>query len=116
MFTRIKNVAATISKMEFARVASQELARIHAAIPYMSDKAEEWVRTQMANSTQADKLADKIRALMFFKYLGFNIKTALVVFLDKITNAPSVLGLYTDSVDKRLMRLWQGGEVALMVS
>lgn len=103
ILSRVNQVAASLSKIEFAKNGVAELGKIHSSVAEMTKSAQEWYKLQLESSDSWDDAIAKIRALMFMRYLGANVKTALVVALDKITNVPAVLGQHTKGAEAKLL-------------
>jgi hypothetical protein len=102
MFNRVQDFASAIAKIEFAQKGAKELATLRHN-PRLYNYSSEWFGAMLEGADSSDAMMSKIRAAIFLKHLGFNIKTAFVVFMDKLTNAPSVLGKYTTQADKKII-------------
>lgn len=102
MHKRVTDYASAIAKIEFAQKGAQELATLRSN-PHLYNYAKEWFGAQLEGADANDAWIAKVRAAIFLKHLGFNVKTALVMFMDKLTNAPSVLGRYTTNADKKIV-------------
>jgi len=103
MQERVRDYGAALAKVEFAKNGTEELTKIRSN-PSLYNYAQEWFSSMLQSGDLVDNYTGKIRQLIFLKYLGFNVKTAMVVFADKITNAPSRLGLYTKGAEKKLIK------------
>jgi hypothetical protein len=102
MHKRVTDFASAIAKIEFASKGAQELASVRSNTN-LYNYAKEWFGAMLEGADSSDAWIGKIRAAIYLKHLGFNIKTAFVMTMDKLTNAPSVLGRYTDSADKKIL-------------
>lgn len=103
MLKRVHDYAAALAKVNFAKTGAQELVKLRSN-PRVYNYAQAWYGAMLQTADQVDMTTAKIRQLIFLKYLGFNVKTAFVVFADKITNAPVRLGLYTKNAEKKLIK------------
>lgn len=100
---RVTDFASAMAKIEFAQKGAQELSGIRSN-PNLYNYAKEWFGAMLEGADVNDAHIAKVRAAIFLKHLGFNVKTAFIMFMDKLTNAPSVLGRHTKNVDTKIIK------------
>ena len=89
--------AGFMSKMDFAKSGWQELSQLRAGgYNELHNYSRDWFDLMLRNSDGTDQFFGRLRSALFLKYLGMNVKSALVSVAEKATNVPYFLSFYTD--------------------
>lgn len=105
LFHYLSGYAGFKTKMERASHHSEVLRSINAAKnPREYRYNSNLVRDLLANSDKLDRTVDTIRSLWFFKFLGFNPKSAIVNLTQNPIVAAQVLSMHTKFAGPKLTK------------
>jgi hypothetical protein len=99
MLRQAQDFANFLSRQEFSDTGWDALSKLQRGGPgygKLYNYASDWMNTMLQPGTGVDKFLARARSMIFLKVLGMNIKSSFITVAEKATNAPFVLGLYSE--------------------